>query len=175
MKKNPFFSFDVTKPFGFDLAPAITNNICWDTLLAAGTVYSSDVTPTHTSDGTLIYNIQFDTSTGLFIAQFGVLGDEIIKGSKDITLTFGDDSIVLYFDLVERDYRYVNQVLADSIALEVGSKVCFGFVVGTDSRNILTDVNGNPLVDENGFYLYTDAYPSNTSYPSVVAYPTEGI
>ena len=100
-------------------------NICWDTLFAVGTVYSSDVTPTHTSDGTLIYNVQFDTSTGLFIAQFGALGDEELKNTSTIIFEYNGTKLDLQWDSVNLYYTGTDSTLAAEIALEDGSQVCF--------------------------------------------------
>ena len=121
---------------------ALNNNICWDTLFAVGTVYSGDTVPTHTSDGTLIYNIQFDTSTGLFLAQFGDLGQTQLEAVNEqletntvslITFTYdGKYEMEMYWDDVNLDYRGTDIALASELALGVGTRVCFGAYVSPD-------------------------------------------
>ena len=166
---------------GFGMSDGVASNMCWDTLLVVGTVYSGDTTPTHTSDGTLIYNIQFDTSTGLFIAQFGTLGDELLRNTLLFTFEYNGNSVELWWDEVNNYYAGTSIDLANILALEEGTQVCWTYTVsatklmiywtdGTsdwvddnvtavewilDNDAFQTDINGDYLYDENGHVLYT--------------------
>ena len=145
MKKNPFFSFDVTKPFGFSLLSTDLNNTCWTPLtLISGTTYGGVTSPTHTADGTLIYPTypQFDTSNGLFIFKFGDLGQTQLEAVNEqletntvslITFTYnGKYEIEMYWDDVNLDYRGTDVALANELALDVDTTVCFGAYVSPD-------------------------------------------
>lgn len=160
--------------FGFIGGGSSGENICFDSLANVGTVYSSDVTPTHAADGTEIYNIQFDTSTGIFIAQFGAAGDELLSDTLNVTISYGGDSVELYWDEVNDYYTGTNTTLATALALEVGNQVCFSMSVDnaakllywTDGTNQWVDDetpaiewvldNASFATDENGDYLYDD-------------------
>ena len=129
--------------FGFKRSiDGIANNTCWTSLFAVGTVYSSDTVPTHTSDGTLIYNMQFDTSSGLFIFKFGDLGQTQLEAVNEqletntvslITFTYdGKYEMEMYWDDVNLDYRGTDIALANELALGVDGTVCFGAYVSPD-------------------------------------------
>ena len=112
--------------YGFGSSGGVLTNICWDTLTATDTVYSSTVSPTETSDGTLIYNIQFDTSDGEFIMQFGVAGDEDLENTAVIIFEYNGTKLDLQWDSVNEYYTGTDSTLATEIALEVdNNNVCF--------------------------------------------------
>ena len=119
------FTFGYSYGYGSGASTSLTN-ICWDTLLSVGTVYSSDVTPTTTSDGTEIYNIQFDTSTCVFMAQFGTLGDEQLENTAVIIFEYNGTKLDLQWDSTNKYYTGTDSILATEIALEVdNNNVCF--------------------------------------------------
>lgn len=113
------------------VAPA--NNICWDPLTSSGSIYSGPIYPTHTADGTLIYDIQFDTSTGVFIAQFGIAGDEQLDNVSIITLTYQKSYVLeMQWDEAGKFYTGTDLALAAELALEDGNRTCFGMYVSPD-------------------------------------------
>ena len=145
MDNNTFDIFGLFNKFtvGLTSGSGVANNICWIPLtLISGTTYSGTVSPTHTSDGTLIYNIQFDTSTGLFLAQFGDLGQTQLEAVNEqletntvslITFTYnGKYEMAMQWDDVNLDYRGTDIALASELALAVDTTVCFGAYVSPD-------------------------------------------
>ena len=109
-------------------------NFCWTELSSVGTVYSGVTDPTHTSDGTEIYNVQFDTSTGVFIAQYGTTGTDQLSSVTDtgednlieiITFVYTDgQNVALQWSSDDSYYTGTDSDLADTLALEDGNQVC---------------------------------------------------
>ena len=92
-------------------------NMCFDILEnTVDTIYTGSLTPTHTADDTLIYNIQFDTATGEFIMQFG---------------DTGEDELLTYNDQME-----VVNTAAMLILEYKGTKYLFIFLQSVDERDL---------------------------------------
>ena len=108
-------------------------NMCWNNLTSTGTVFSSPVIPTHTADGTLVYNMQFDISDGVFISQFGELGNEQLDNISIIMFSYTETKYVaLQWDDVNLYYTGTNLTLANEIALRENTRVCFLATVTPD-------------------------------------------
>ncbi len=101
------------------------DNLCWSILTnISGDTYGGVTDPTHTPEGILIDNIEFNTSTGLFQSTFGGSGADKIVDCNLIVLRYGGDSVDLQWDAGELAYRGINQTLAIEMAKGVGSKLC---------------------------------------------------
>ncbi len=103
----------------------LQDNLCWTTLVnTAGDSYSGVTEPTHTPDGVLIDNIQFNTVTSLFHATFGGSGADKIVDCNVVVLRYGGDSVDLQWNATELAYTGTNHALAIEMAKGVGSKLC---------------------------------------------------
>ena len=121
----------------------VANNTCWTPLtLISGTTYGGTISPTHTSDGTLNYSMQFDTSIGLFIFKFGDTGQTQLEAVNEhletntvslITFTYNSKyEMEMYWDDINLDYRGTDTALANELVLGVDGTVCFGAYVSPD-------------------------------------------
>jgi len=123
---------------------AYVENMCINPVLQNGGVVGSDVPatnidPTHTSDGTLIYSIQADTTTDEVTARFGDNGDEQLYTDDTHTNTISQIyikhdkySVILLWDNVSSLYRGTSIEITKSMADAVGSEYCMQALVVPD-------------------------------------------
>ena len=90
-----------------------------------------EIIPTYTAGGVLIYSFYWDTTTGKFIMQFGVAGDEKLENTMQI-LAEGEHKLVLVYDEVEQYYTATDKSISDDITTPVGDVQCFMFYVVPD-------------------------------------------
>ena len=95
--------------YGFDLAQTPTGII----------------NPSELIDGTTIYSIKFNTTTGEFIVSLGDLGNSQITGASVLILEYGNSSIALDWSETNTDYRGADVVLAASMATQAGEDTNF--------------------------------------------------
>ena len=128
--------------------------VCWNPLVNTfGDNYGGTTTPTHTPDGILIYNEDFNKTTGLFTASFGDSGADKLVDIDMLIFNFNGEAVTLDWNITELDYRGTNGPLAIQLALEENNDVCFSVFAFHGSSlpipKIWLDENINEWVDEN--------------------------
>ena len=124
-------------PFsGFGSGGSSTPTNCWnplEVLTDGGYGYDSaqassgNLDPSVTSDGQVIYSFRL-YSTGEWILQLGVAGDEQSPNSVEGVIQFGisgTDNILLVWNESNLRYEGTDLGTATAVIAELGNKVCF--------------------------------------------------
>ena len=122
--------FSLSLSLGFNVSAHMIPNICITEVKQFGTEYGSsepatEIEPTHTADGVLIYSFRADTSDGSCEMRFGDSGDEQLTNTETLIYEYGTTSFQMEWDDTAKLYSGVDMSAAEALAAEVGNKVCF--------------------------------------------------
>ena len=104
-----------------------------------GSVPFGSIIPGETSEGQLIYAFYADTSTGLFVARFGIGGDEELINTSNLVITVTVENIeyniLLVWNATNKRYEATDQEAADLWFSQVGTDSCIN--VSTTPRLLI--------------------------------------